>query len=256
MLKHLSMAAKAARGFSLVELAVVLMIVGTLMGGVLVAVGQSMENSRRSAALAQLRQLEEALYGYAQATGRLPCPATAASGGREDPAGGGDCTAWHGFVPVTTLGFSGSVNADGLLLDPWRNPYRYSVANKSMAGNRAFTSTTGMQSLYDNAAAELQTWDGSTLRVCDTVACDGNVLSDTVPALLLSMGPDWGSFTSAEEEANASGATLAGASTSYPVTDTPDFVVTGYAEDLFDDQLVWLSPYILFNRLISAGKLP
>lgn len=72
------------RGFSLIEMAVVLLILGTLMSGVLVAVTQTTESNRRSNARTQLRTIEEALYGYAQAFGSLPCPASVTSAGAED----------------------------------------------------------------------------------------------------------------------------------------------------------------------------
>ena len=48
-------------GFSLIEMAMVLVIIGTLMGGVLVAVSQTTENSRRATARNQLREIETAL---------------------------------------------------------------------------------------------------------------------------------------------------------------------------------------------------
>src|SRR5690606_15885503 len=89
-----------------------------LMGGVLVAVGDSFENGRRSAALNQLRQIEEAIYGFAAHRGRLPCPA--------GPNGLEDCTRTSGSLPIA-LGLSGRTDANGILLDPWGNPYRYAA---------------------------------------------------------------------------------------------------------------------------------
>jgi prepilin-type N-terminal cleavage/methylation domain-containing protein len=248
------------QGFSLIEMAIVLMILGTLLSGVLMAVGQSTENARRTRALVQLRQVEEALYGYAQSMGRLPCPATAATAGREAPitlpAAGGVCTAAHGFVPATTLGLFGAVNADGLLLDPWSNPLRYSVSTKAVGANRAFTSTLGLRALYAAVSTELAVGGGTLLSVCDNSTCSGLTLADTVPAVLISMGANWAAFTHANELANASGANLVNGGNTYSVTNTNTFVSTNYSEENFDDQLVWLSPHVLFNRLISAGKLP
>jgi len=250
---------KRAHGFSLIEMAIVLMILGTLLSGVLMAVGQSTENARRTKALVQLRQVEEALYGYAQSMGRLPCPATAATAGSEAPitlpAAGGVCTAAHGFVPATTLGLFGAFNADGLLLDPWSNPLRYSVSTKAVGANRAFTSTLGLRALYAAVSTELVA-GGTMLNVCDNSACSAVTLADTVPAVLISMGANWAAFTHANELANASGATLVNGGNTYSVTNTNTFVSTNYSEENFDDQLVWLSPHVLFNRLISAGKLP
>ncbi|MEX1058406.1 MAG: prepilin-type N-terminal cleavage/methylation domain-containing protein, partial [Natronospirillum sp.] len=60
------------KGFSLMELAVVLTIVGILLSGVLMAVSQSAENTRRIETRAQLNGLMQALHGFAQANGRLP----------------------------------------------------------------------------------------------------------------------------------------------------------------------------------------
>jgi hypothetical protein len=82
------------------------------------------------------------------------------------------------------------------------------------------------------------------------------VLTDTAPAVLISMGANWTNFSSAVELKNASGTTLSNGANNYTVSNDNDFVSTGYAETVFDDQLVWLSPHVLFNRLVSAGKLP
>lgn len=249
------------RGFSLIEMAVVLMIVGTLLSGVLVAVSQTMESGRRTNALVQLRQVEEALYGFAQTYGRLPCPATAATAGREAPttltAVGGACTGAHGFVPGATLNMFGTINSDGLLLDPWGNPLRYSVSTDTAGGFAAFTSVAGMQALYDDVSTELVA-GANMLRVCDTAACTNVIFANTAPAVVLSMGANWATYTSALEQANSGngGTTLVNGSNTYRIPDNDDFVSTTYSEENFDDLLVWLSPHILFNRLISASKLP
>lgn len=242
---------QAARGFSLMEMAVVLMILGTLMSGVLVAVSQTTENNRRSTAQAQLRQIEDALYGYAQTNGRLPCPASTTSAGLEVASGTG-CNAswWYGFVPAATLGLYGSTNGDGLLLDPWQNPYRYAIAQYQYLSNYVFTSTANLDLFYNSGTA-LGT--GGMLRVCTASTCNAaEIRSNQAIAVVLSMGADWATCTSTNEIENA----CETASGGYNLPADPDFVVTDYAEDLFDDQLVWLSPYLLFNRMISAGKLP
>lgn len=235
-------------GFSLMELAIVLMIVGTLMSGILVGVSNATESGRRTQSLAKLREIEAALVGYAQANGHLPCPSTHTTQGKADPVSNGDCTATHGFVPSTTLGLNGQTNDDGLLLDPWQNPYRYSVASSTVSSGRAFTSTAGLKELFDEN--ELTTIT-NTLRVCNEAACTGVVMSDRIPALVFSMGANWATYDSAEETENA-GSTLG----TYDIADDMDFTSADFSEDAFDDQLVWISPHILFNKLISAGKLP
>ncbi|MES2625949.1 MAG: type II secretion system protein [Pseudomonadota bacterium] len=236
-------------GFSLIEMAMVLMIIGTLMGGVLVAVSQTTENARRSTARNQLREVETALYGYAQIHGRLPCPARHDSSGKEVPEGGVNCTSPNGFVPAVTLNLNGAVNTDGLLLDPWQNPLRYSVASTMIPD---FTNPSSIRTFFKNGTPLDPT---NMLSVCSSTGCTaGTELATTVPAVIISMGADWASYSSAEEQANGgNGSPQLG---TYNVTSGDEFVSAQYAEDQFDDQLVWISPYVLFNKMISAGKLP
>ncbi len=233
----------------------VLMIMGLMLGGLLTAIGQSAENTKRLEARNKLREIEEALYGFAQVQGRLPCPADSDTNGIEDVANitTGSCNLLYGLVPNATLGLSGSVNADGLLEDPWGNPYRYSVASTTQNGSR-YTGTSGLVSIYNNAATQVGSSLGF-LNICDSDDCSGVTLSAITPAVVLSMGKNWTDIAtaSANEQENASGTTLGG---TYVVSNTSNFVLTGYSEENFDDLVVWISPHLLFSKLITAGKLP
>lgn len=230
-------------GFSLLEIAVVMFIVSLLLGGLLVSLSSTRELNNRSDAEAMLHEVVEGLYGFAQATGRLPCPATATSNGFEAPLGGGACTQQHGFVPSATLGLSGSLNNDGLLMDDWLNPFRYSITT---ANANAFTTANGMR----NTTMATLTPD---LRVCDAAAC-GTVIVNSVPVVLLSLGADWADFTAADidETENSGEVTING----YRHANDNDFVSAAYIEDTFDDLIIWISPSILYTRLITAGQLP
>lgn len=221
-------------GFSLIELAVVLMIVGILSGGILVAVSQVTEGNRRSTALAQLRMVEEALYGFAQVAGRLPCPATDTSMGQESRLAGSDeCELYHGFVPSGTLGLAGAVNSDGQLLDPWQNPLRYAVEPSNI-----FTQKDKLTMAFNEPPVT------AGLQVCKAAGCplpDSSIASN-IPAIIFTMGANWTTYTSDDERQNAENNEM--------------FVNTTYSEDNFDDQLLWLSPYVLFTRMVNAGRLP
>lgn len=242
-------------GFSLIEMAVVMMILGLLLGGLFTALGQSTENTRRTDTLAQLASIEEALYGYAQAYGRLPCPATDVSAGVESPAvplATGICTVVHGFVPHVTLGLQSQPMSNGLLVDAWRNPVRYTVSSLVSATppNRVFTSVAGMREQFASATPIVA--NVLTLPcISDTPGCAGVVHANTVPALAFSLGNNAQSFTSADELENV-GALLGG----IQVPNDYEFVSRTYAELAYDDLMVWLSPNVLFSRLVTAGRLP
>ena len=238
-------------GFTLVEMAIVMVIVSLMLGGLMMSLSQTTENTRRSDVQVQMAEITEALYGYAQANGRLPCPATPTSNGTELPVGGGACTLQHGFVPSATLGLRGTVNADGLLLDPWNNPLRYSVTTANISAfPNAFTTINRMQAATMAVLAP-------DLRVCREAACT-NVIASTIPAVILSMGKNWSNFTSADEVANAGEASVGGGPSGavYRIAGNNNFVSIGYNETAFDDLITWISPHILYTRMITAGKLP
>lgn len=228
------------------EMSVVLFIVSLLMGGLLMSVSETREAMNRTDATDRLEEITQALYGFAQANGRLPCPSTVASSGVEAPLGGSvgagtPCTQQYGFVPAVTLGLTGSVNADGLMIDSWLSAYRYSVTT---ANNNAFTSANGMRTTTMPTLAP-------NLRVCEEAACT-NIIASNAPAVILSLGEDWQAFTSADEVENSGEATVDG----YRQPNDNDFVDTEFIEDTFDDLITWISPNVLYTKLIAAGQLP
>jgi len=61
-------------GFTLIELTIVLFIVGLLLAGLLLPLREGIQSERRVETLERLKSIEESLYGFAIANGRLPCP--------------------------------------------------------------------------------------------------------------------------------------------------------------------------------------
>ncbi len=123
-------------GFSLIEMAVVLVILGFVLGGVIGPLSTQRDIQKRSETNKQLEEIRNALIGYVQINGRLPCPASAASAGRPEPVSGA-CTGANSFVPYADLGIRGSISG-GVLIDSWQQPVRYRVT----AVNSWFYSTT------------------------------------------------------------------------------------------------------------------
>lgn len=118
--------APRAQGFSLVEMAMVLLVVGVLAALFLPATNTMMDNNRRKETRTKLEALESAITRFVMTTGRLPCPADGALDvtdvnfgfERIDPVTR-ECTALNrGVVPwrILGLGVNEAVDAWGTLV--------------------------------------------------------------------------------------------------------------------------------------------
>lgn len=239
-------------GFSLIEIAVVLVIISVLLSIVAVPLSAQVEQRRVEETQKMLESAKDALYGFASARGRLPCPATDGvtygatnTSGAENPAGGGVCAVQVGFLPAATLGLT-PIDASGFMADAWSDGsaarrIRYAV---SLSNGSALTTTDGVKINTMSTVAGVQ-----HLYVCSTgltaappTANCGTmtVLTDQAPAVLFSVGKNSGT-NSFDETNNQNG----------------DKVFTsGTPTATFDDIVTWLSLNTLFSRMVQAGKLP
>ncbi len=253
---------KRQGGFTLVELSIVILIMGLILGGLAMPLSTQLENGRIRETREQTAEIEAAIQGFAITNGHLPCPATPGSNGLSAVSGGG-CVAQHGFVPASTLGLVGPRNTDNLLLDAWASPLRYSVSASDVDGDGDwdFVAPAEMR----DVSIPLLSPD---LVVCSAaagasaVACSGasTTLTNTAPVVVFSMGKDWGSFGSADQQENV-GSTLGGgpSGTSYPVAANVVFVnrrASDQSGSEFDDIVFWSSPARLYHRLVAGGQLP
>lgn len=264
-------------GFTLIEIAVVLVIVGLLMASFIGSLTSRIETTRRDNTIKKLEDIKQSIFGYAAAEGRLPCPATAVGGGQEQPVGGGACTGLYGFVPGRTLGLSGAYNRDNLLIDSWGNPFRYSVTGSD---TNAFTTAPGAGGSIREVAAAAG--NGLAVLSPNIVICDGdstgnnicqggpNTLIDTAVFTILSLGKDGSAFITnlapnSDQGENASEAVAvanaAGENLAYTVANNRVFVSKSYSEigsaaGQFDDLITWASQYALYSYMLEAGQLP
>jgi prepilin-type N-terminal cleavage/methylation domain-containing protein len=250
------------RGFTLLELAVVMMIMGLLLAGLVMPLSARVEQQRFDTTTRQLDGLRTTLVAYALANDALPCPATPASSGRASSTATG-CVAQHGFVPAVTLAFPGARNEDQLLVDAWGNPIRYSVTASDADGDTLwdFARPGEMRDVtLTSLAPNLQVCTTATGSSATACASNATTVVATAPAVLLSMGKDWPSFTSTDQQENV-GATLGGGPSgrTYAVGADVVFVArtqSQAASSEFDDIVTWVSPLALYGQMVAAGRLP
>ena len=131
-----------SKGFSLIELAIAIFVITLLLGGLLVPLSSQVEQRQISDTRKYLEEIKEALIGFAVTNGRLPCPASSASAGVENPSGGGACTnSYDGFVPAVTLGLA-VVDNQGFAVDPWGNRVHYGKRHEYYGPLRSYAKST------------------------------------------------------------------------------------------------------------------
>jgi len=239
-------AKRPARGFSLVEMAIVLVILGFVIGALLLPLQAQRNQLFQSQTNGSLEIYKKALLGYAQSQGRLPCPATAASNGVEDqtPAGSGTCTQQSGFLPAATLGIQ-PTDVNGFALDAWDNRVRYAVTQTDVngGGKRDFTTTNEMNNVgLTLLQPDLRVCASSTAANCTATV---NVVNNAV-AVIFSLGATGSSASGgADEDENLDADTVF-------ISHEPR---SNDANGEFDHIVTWISPFVLYNAMIEAGQL-
>jgi len=253
---------KSSKGFTLIEVAIVFTILAALLAASIYPFTAQRESAHIAASKTKLNEIQEAIYGFAIAQDRLPCPTTPGTGGVSQPANpAASCTTYHGFVPSSTLGITGNVNCDGLLLDAWGQPYRYSVTNTDVGGNGADDFiVTNETSVVGIANLNPDLWICRDLAVdCSTSLATNRVSSNAV-AVIYSLGKPRSTSTAQEDEnaGEASTGSTCGIS-NYAIANDRFFYAADRREipgQEFDDILIWISQNTLYAKLLQAGQLP
>jgi type II secretory pathway pseudopilin PulG len=235
-------------------MAVTLAIAGILLTGLIMTLSAQQDASREAETRRYLAQAREALYGFAMANGRLPCPAvpTTASGAanagveRLPTAAGctGGAAGLSGVLPWATLGLSETdayghrisyrVDATFARLSPGAGPFACSAPTQS-----AFAICSSGSLTVDNLGGA------------------GTALASNLPAVLVAHGPNGaGAYTTAGAQIAAGGADEAENSDADSEFRSGSRRDVGAAGGAFDDQLEWVVPSILMHRMVQAGRLP
>ena len=255
---------KSCRGFSLIEMAFVLVIITLLLGGLLVPFATQVEQRRIAETQKAMEEIKEALIGYALSHSStstpiqpyLPCPDATAGAvspgntlndGQEDRNPGGSCDQTEGNLPWATLGVGNQ--------DAWGNRFHYSVAAAFSGSSLGFGLGAGANIDVCSVAPP----SGAT--VCNPTS---TTIANNVPAVVVSFGKNgYGALSvnsasvrniappaaNLDEIANQPGPT-------HPIFVSRTLTLPGAGSTEFDDLVVWISPNVLFNRMVAAGKLP
>jgi prepilin-type N-terminal cleavage/methylation domain-containing protein len=252
-------------GFTLAEMAIVLVIVSLLLGGLIVPLSAQMDMRNVNDTQKTINDIRDALLGFSSANGRLPCPASNVSNGVESLSGGACTNPYDGLVPAVTLGI-GPTDSNGFAIDAWGNRIHYAlfpnsapigtVTNIFNTANGIKTATLSSVSAYTAANPLLSvcssggavTGAGTPVAACSAAG----KLTDSAVAVIYSLGKNAGSGGSGTDETHNpnpnSGVAPDPAFVSHEPSATPG--------NEFDDIVIWISPNTLYNRMIAAGQLP
>jgi prepilin-type N-terminal cleavage/methylation domain-containing protein len=238
---------RSQSGFSLIELAIVLVIIGMLVGSILGTLGARIENTRISETKDALEEIKLALYGFAvsKTPVRLPCPDISNDGVEDfDPLSPTQCASPQvaANLPWATLGIERG--------DAWASTYSYWVADlySKTTGFALTTDATGVAQILDTAGS-------------------ATALSNNVAAVIFSHGKNQygsigldnavrssspGGAAYADEDENTDGDSRF---VSRPVT-TVGSLAESTIPVVYDDIVEWVSEYELKGIMVKAKVLP
>jgi len=262
-------------GFSLVEMAVVTLLIGIFLTMGLAAFKASQDAQAVSQTLSKQNAIKDALIGYLRRNGRLPCADVdfTAPDGIENRTGGttavpdpttpcatATSNARFGIVPYATLGLARDAAVDG-----WGDFFSYQVSNAFPTedfnpGTPSYNTPIPAPYRDWTLTANLRSGNIGELTVNDRDAT-GTVFSTAtnVVAVVVSHGPNgFGAYTiagkrntlpgGADELENTNGGTD---TVFFRRLATTDDAATGGA---FDDRVMFLTADDLFGPLFKDGS--
>ena len=283
-------------GFTLAEIAIVTLILGLMVVGVLGALTSQINQGRVNATQRQLDEIREALLGFASQNGYLPCPDTDGDGIENAPnrsvATLLACTSVEGYLPWVTLGVPQT--------DAWGIRFRYRIkdefARASAANSPAVGGTTPIAActvtagttdpnpttdpnnctfdIQDSGDIQINTRAGAAGKTLTTLAGGTRTSGIGIPVVIMSFGKNsYGGVDSFGNQRPLPPAANVDENTNYDTAKsatTPAFV-SRISKDVdttcsdtagttslceFDDIVTWISTPVLISKLIQANKLP
>lgn len=248
------------RGFTLIEMTFVLLILGVLGKIAIQPLAKLQEHRARQSTEIQLQTIRQSIFAYLVSYGRLPCPIDLRqpfadrlmtpylpANDRTNNAYSDQsaCTHGVGAVPAYQLGLHGPTDQTGALLDAWGERFRYAVSldNHADAGNIALPDWTTTGEAASVGVARLR----AGIVLCHRVVMGGckgaDVRADQIAFVVLSLGAD---------------KTIQGEQTENQ--DDDEFFLIKEQDKIdnqeFDDQLLWGTAADTIYWLLRIGWLP
>jgi prepilin-type N-terminal cleavage/methylation domain-containing protein len=225
-------------GFTLIELAIVLALIGLLVGMMVVPLSTQVDQQRIGETQRKLDLIREAVTGFAVANGRLPCPATATTPNTTAGAGTENkpataCGIVEGVVPWATLGLPET--------DAWGNRFTYRVTIAL-----ADDPVAGMLASFALA-------DVGDITVNSGVVNGSIVIAANIPALFVSHGKNGlGAYRpDGTQVGSAAGDELENSNANVPA-----IFVSRIPSPDFDDLVSWVPLNVLKGRMVASNRLP
>jgi prepilin-type N-terminal cleavage/methylation domain-containing protein len=263
------------RGFTLIEVAISMVILGLVLTGLVVSLSQQLQQRRLLDTRTTLAEANDALIAFVTANARLPCPAVAGSNGLEATIAPGICTAAAGFLPAVTLGLP-NLDGNGLLNDGWADgsitdntgalsyprAIRYSVPQLTgtTSVNALTTAKLGLTATRSTVSTALAVPANTGLFVCRSLAgmvaagnrcgSNANSLALNAVAVIWSQGPTGNDVAgnSPTENQNAN-QTIPRAFVMHDPTDV------AAAAGRFDDLVSWVAWGTVADKLMVAWSV-
>jgi prepilin-type N-terminal cleavage/methylation domain-containing protein len=210
---------KLVLGFTLIEMSIVLVIIGFILGSFLTLTSAQMEQMKLKKANDDLLSIKEALMGYVVTNGVFPCPDANQDGVADLCSSTLNTSATEGGLPWSTLAVPAK--------DPWGRYYQYRI-------NNAFTIPFMLSTVGSGAGL---------IRICKDSNCTG-IEASNVPLVVYSKGRNAAIYPASNPD-ELENSDL-----------DSTFVSRDFTENGFDDLLIWISSNVLMNRMVSVGKLP
>lgn len=267
------------RAFTLIEIAIVLVIIGFLLALFLSPLSVHIDQKNYAETKQKVELIKESLLGYVVVNSRLPCPDNNGDGLEETIVGvvnsagqsiqSFTCTNLEGRLPFLTLGAE--------RLDSWSNHFSYRVAPQFStrtiewsglnATGTVLSDTTFNLTSLGNIAVETRGDNPSTAGVQEAKFINNFVTNAVV--LIRSHGKNgYGALnisgallpappaTNIDENQNNNIGTVKRMRLIANLTAGCSDILEGFAFCEFDDYIDWLPANLVFNRMVTTDQLP